>query len=94
MALLAHPGKILRDELMEPVGLSAYALAKSLGVPHTCSREVIPHEHHIQEEMFFLTQARPSAFSVTNRFRERKAAGLSNSRTARRAARDDANHGR
>ena len=24
---LAHPGKILREEFMEPVGLSAYALA-------------------------------------------------------------------
>ena len=30
---LAHPGKILREEFMEPVGLSAYALAKALGVP-------------------------------------------------------------
>jgi len=29
---LAHPGKILREEFMEPVGLSAYALAKALGV--------------------------------------------------------------
>jgi addiction module HigA family antidote len=24
---LTHPGKILREEFMEPVGLSAYALA-------------------------------------------------------------------
>ena len=30
---LAHPGKILREEFMEPVGLSAYALAKSIRVP-------------------------------------------------------------
>ena len=30
---LAHPGKILREEFMEPVGLSAHALAKVLGVP-------------------------------------------------------------
>ena len=30
---LAHPGKILREEFMQPVGLSAYALAKSLDVP-------------------------------------------------------------
>ena len=30
---LAHPGWILREEFMEPVGLSAYALAKSLDVP-------------------------------------------------------------
>jgi antitoxin HigA-1 len=30
---LAHPGKILRAGFMEPVGLSAYALAKALDVP-------------------------------------------------------------
>jgi antitoxin HigA-1 len=30
---LTHPGKILRVEFMEPVSLSAYALAKALGVP-------------------------------------------------------------
>ena len=30
---LTHPGKILRQEFMEPAGLSAYALAKALGVP-------------------------------------------------------------
>jgi addiction module HigA family antidote len=30
---LTHPGKILRQEFMEPIGLSAYALAKALGVP-------------------------------------------------------------
>jgi plasmid maintenance system antidote protein VapI len=30
---LTHPGKMLREEFMEPVGLSAYALAKALDVP-------------------------------------------------------------
>ena len=30
---LTHPGKILREEFMEPLGLSAYALAKALRVP-------------------------------------------------------------
>ncbi len=28
-----HPGEILKTEFMEPMGLSAYALAKSLGFP-------------------------------------------------------------
>jgi len=28
-----HPGEILRTEFMEPMGLSAYALAKALGFP-------------------------------------------------------------
>ena len=30
---LTHPGEILREEFMEPVGISAYALAKALDVP-------------------------------------------------------------
>ena len=28
-----HPGEILREDLMEPYGLSGHALAKILGVP-------------------------------------------------------------
>jgi hypothetical protein len=30
---LTHPGKILREEFIEPIGLTAYALAKALGCP-------------------------------------------------------------
>src|SRR5689334_2082436 len=30
-----HPGEILREESMEPLGLTAYALAKALDVPRT-----------------------------------------------------------
>jgi len=30
-----HPGEILREEFMEPLGLSQYALAKAIGVPVT-----------------------------------------------------------
>ncbi|MDB5589148.1 MAG: toxin-antitoxin system antitoxin HigA protein [Devosia sp.] len=30
-----HPGEILREEYLAPLGLSAYALAKKLGVPRT-----------------------------------------------------------
>jgi addiction module HigA family antidote len=28
-----HPGEILREEFLEPVGISAYALAKAISVP-------------------------------------------------------------
>ena len=38
-------------------------------------------------------QARVSAFSLIKRLRERKAAGLSNSKTVRNAANGDANQG-
>ncbi len=30
-----HPGEVLREEFMEPLGLTAYALAKVLDVPRT-----------------------------------------------------------
>jgi len=30
---LEHPGVILKEEVMEPLGLSAYRLAKNIGVP-------------------------------------------------------------
>ena len=30
-----HPGEVLREEFMEPKGLTAYALAARLGVPRT-----------------------------------------------------------
>lgn len=30
-----HPGEILREEYLEPLGMSAGALAKALGVPRT-----------------------------------------------------------
>jgi antitoxin HigA-1 len=28
-----HPGAILKEEFLEPMGISAYALAKAIGVP-------------------------------------------------------------
>ena len=30
-----HPGEVLREEFMRPLGLSAYAVAKACGVPRT-----------------------------------------------------------
>ena len=36
-----HPGEILREEFMQPLGLSANALAISLGVPATRIHEIV-----------------------------------------------------
>jgi addiction module HigA family antidote len=36
-----HPGEILRDLYLEPLGLSSYALAKKLNVPRTRIERVI-----------------------------------------------------
>ena len=30
-----HPGEILREEFLVPMGLTAYAVAKAIGVPRT-----------------------------------------------------------
>jgi len=38
-----HPGEILREEYLKPLGLSAYALAKELHVPRTRIERLI-HE--------------------------------------------------
>lgn len=36
-----HPGEILREEYLIPLGLSAYALAKRIGVPRTRIERVV-----------------------------------------------------
>jgi addiction module HigA family antidote len=38
-----HPGEILREEFLVPLNLTAYAVAKAIGVPQTRISEII-HE--------------------------------------------------
>ena len=54
---LAHPGKILREEFMKPVGLSAYALAKSLGVPLPRVNDIVREKRAVSPEMAVLLSA-------------------------------------
>ena len=54
---IAHPGKILREEFMEPVGLSAYALAKSLDVPRPRVNDIVREKRAISPEMAVLLSA-------------------------------------
>jgi addiction module HigA family antidote len=54
---LAHPGKILREEFMEPVGLSAYALAKALRVPLPRVNDIVREKRSISPEMAVLLSA-------------------------------------
>jgi len=54
---LAHPGKILREEFMEPLGLSAYALAKSLSVPLPRVNDIVREKRTISPEMAVLLSA-------------------------------------
>src|SRR3981081_3504767 len=54
---LAPPGKILREEFMEPVGLSAYALAKALGVPLPRVNDIVREKRAISPETAVLLSA-------------------------------------
>jgi antitoxin HigA-1 len=54
---LTHPGKILREELMEPIGLSAYALAKALEVPLPRVNDIVREKRAISPEMAVLLSA-------------------------------------
>lgn len=53
----AHPGKILREEIMEPVGITAYALAKALHVPISKVNEVVREKRAISPELAVLLSA-------------------------------------
>ncbi len=51
---LTHPGKILREEFIDPVGLSAYALAKALDVPLPRVNDIVREKPAISPEMAVL----------------------------------------
>jgi len=36
-----HPGEILRDEFLEPLGISVYALAKAIHVPRSRANDIV-----------------------------------------------------
>jgi addiction module HigA family antidote len=42
-----HPGEQLREEFMKPLGLSAYRLAKDIGVPVSRIQAIIAEERAI-----------------------------------------------
>ena len=37
---LPHPGTVLKDEFLDPMGVSVYALAKAIGVPRSRINEI------------------------------------------------------
>lgn len=39
-----HPGEVLREEFMVPLGLTAYAVAKACGVPRTRIERIVREE--------------------------------------------------
>ena len=59
-----HPGDILREEYLEPLGITAYRLAKGLGVPQTriagilAGRRAVTADTALRLGRFFGTSAR------------------------------------
>ncbi len=45
-----HPGEVLQEEFLEPLGLSAYRLAKDLGIPHTRVHAIVHAERRISPD--------------------------------------------
>lgn len=39
--LISHPGEILKDEFLEPLDISVYALAHAIGVPRTRLNDIV-----------------------------------------------------
>lgn len=39
--LISHPGEILKDEFLEPLGISVYSLANAIGVPRTRLNDIV-----------------------------------------------------
>lgn len=42
-----HPGEILKEEFLDPMGISAYRLAKDMGIPQTRISEIIKGRRRI-----------------------------------------------
>ena len=42
-----HPGEILLEEFLEPMGISAYRLAKETGIPQTRISEIVKGRRRI-----------------------------------------------
>lgn len=52
--LVSSPGEILREEFLEPLGISQYRLAKTIGKPESAVSDVIHGRRQITPEMAYL----------------------------------------
>ena len=42
-----HPGEILEEEFLKPLGISAYRLSKEIGIPQTRTSEILKSRRSI-----------------------------------------------
>lgn len=54
---ISTPGEILREEFLEPLGISQYRLAKAIGKPESAISEIVHGKRAITTEMAFLLAA-------------------------------------
>ncbi len=54
---LTHPAKIIREEFMQPVGITAHVLAKALHVPLSKVSDIVLEKRAISPEMAVLLSA-------------------------------------
>lgn len=45
-----HPGEILAEEFLKPLGITAYKLAKDIGVPQTRISEILKENRRISAD--------------------------------------------
>lgn len=48
--LNVHPGELLREEFLQPLGITAYRLAKDAGLPHQRVNEILHERRGISAE--------------------------------------------
>ena len=46
-----HPGDVLREDFMKPMGLSAYAVAKAVGATPIAISEIVRNKRSVSAEM-------------------------------------------
>ena len=67
-----HPGEILREEYLAPMGMSVHALAQALRVPATRLHEIVKERHSITLFLsscpFALSLSKGTALRLTRYF--------------------------
>lgn len=52
--IISTPGEILKEEFLDPLGISQYKLAKAIGKPQSAVSDIIHGRRSITPEMAFL----------------------------------------
>ncbi|MDO4443345.1 MAG: HigA family addiction module antitoxin [Slackia sp.] len=53
-SIISTPGEILKEEFLDPLGISQYQLAKTIGKPQSSISDIIHNRRSITPEMAYL----------------------------------------